>query len=509
MRRKLWLPIVLASLLGACQPPQTASIPKADPNPSPSADPVPEATSKVLDITVRELTLDETGTLRLEIDAPEALVLLPLVEPQNYFLRMDDAPASESLAYRALARRSLAPALRFQAASPRPRALPAASGYGDKILLNLPQGPANVNKAYDGAHCLIYVDPQGASPSQAQIQQLGKAFDEQLYPKVKETLGQEPGGRPTEPVAPEHDGFNRGDDRFVLVLSQQFQDEAATSRIDDTFPPTALESMVLWEDSNFGKFLYLDPTASVSQILPTLASELGRAVFFLQRLEHYSALKGEGLPAGQSLAYLLDEEGWEDYWLSAAMGQFAKVACGYTPDAGDRDALVAVSRFLDVPSQYRLDMFPDDEGHPNNDGQLLLFTSYLQGLKPGFAKNLATSSKFGTAAISDVMGKDFSALFRDFSLATVLDGLKGVPATYDIPHVNLHKTYTIGNERYPFAGAGASMTGVAMGQGALQTIMLRGRFPQTPTRLALSAGKARKASLVIFRPSESARFSEE
>ncbi|MNT22089.1 hypothetical protein D3C72_1574610 [compost metagenome] len=215
------------------------------------------------------------------------------------------------------------------------------------------------------------------------------------------------------------------------------------------------------------------------------------------------------VPVGQDPAYLFAEETFADYWLHPLMGQLTRLVCGYTPEAGDRDALMAVGKYLELPSMYRLYMPSLEGAYDSNAGQLLLFSAYLHGLKPDFARGLGATQALGTEALEAALQKDFSMIFRDFSLATVLDGLAGVPARYTVPFVNLHHTYTVDGKPFPFTGAAPSMAGLVRGEGSYQTILLKGRLPQGKLQLGLNAGVAGKASLVLFRPSATARFIEE
>lgn len=502
-RRTPWLPLLLVGALTGCPLPQTVGTPSAEPTPTPTPSSTPEPPLQAQAITVRELALDENGLIRLEVDAREALVVLPLIEPQSFFVRLDTLPVETLPAYRtsALQRFSSPPAFRAPAPARRgmlaARSMEEAGGYGAEATFRVGEATVTAQQAYDGEHCLIYVDTRDAEEAAAKIMPIGQAFDTALYPKATQLLGTEPGGR-------EADGFNRGDDRIVLLMSQASSGAAASFDPYDLFP--AQDDGL----SNFGKILHLNPDAPTEQLLPSLARELGAMVFLTQRLEAYSHMPGgEALPVGRDPAYLLDEEAQSDFWLHPLMSSLTELVCGYTPESGDRDALEAVGKYLELPSMYRLDAPSVERAYDSNRGQMLLFSAYLHGLKPDFAQGLGAVQALGTEALAIAMQQDFPQLFRDFSLATVLDGLEGVPARYSIPFVNLHHTYTLDGKPFPFTGAGASMAGVVGGNAALQTIMLRGRTSQDNLRLGISAGAARKAVLVLFRPSASARFIEE
>jgi hypothetical protein len=486
-------------VLTGCPMPQTSGTPPVETSPTPTPSSAPEQTLDAFDVTVRELDLDANGQLRLEVDAPDALVVLPLIAPQGYFIRMDEAPEDALPAYRTAARSLLAPAPAFRGNArglQAVRSMEAAGGYGAEATFRVGEATITAQRVVDGEHCLVYVDTRDAAGAEAKLQQIGAAFDAMLYPKATQLLGTEPGGR-------EEDGFNRGDDRIVLLMSSE------TAGPDASFDPTDLFPGDVDVLSNYGKILHLSAETPVEQLLPSLAEALGGLIFGMQRLETYSRMTGDNLPAGQDPTYLFDEEAGADRWLVPLMSQLTRLACGYTPEAGDRDALMAIGKYLELPGMFRLDTPSLYQAYDSNAGQMLLFSAYLHGLKPDFAQGLGSVQALGTEALAEALQKDFSTLYRDFSLATVLDGLAGVPARYTIPFVDLHHAYTVDGKPFPFAGAGAPTAGLVGGNASFQTIMLRSNLPQGKLRLGLSAGIAKKATLVLFRPSTTARFIEE
>lgn len=501
-RRPPWLPLLLMGALTGCPMPQTSGTPPVEASPTPAPSSAPEQPLTALDVTVRELELDKNGQLRLEVDSPEALVVLPLIAPQNYFLRLDEAPVSTLPAYRTSAWQPLAPRPAFRAPASAirgmqtVRAMEAPEGYGEEATFQVGEATITAQRVVDGQHCLVYVDKRDAAGSETKLQQIGAAFDATLYPKATQLLGTEPGGR-------SEDGFNHGEDRIVLLVSRETTDPAAYF---DPFDLFAGDGETL---SNYGKILHLSAEKPVERVLPSLAEALGGMIFSMQRMETYSRMTGEALPAGMDPTYLFDEEAGADHWLTPLMSQLTRLTCGYTPDTGDRDALMAVGKYLDLPTMYQLDAPSLERAYDSNMGQLLLFSAYLHGLKADFANGLGSQEALGMDALAIAMDTDFPALFRDFSLATVLDGLAGVPARYSIPFVNLHHTYTLDGKPFPFVGAGASMAGVVGGTGSLRTIMLRERFPQAKLRLGISAGAAKHATLILFRPGRTPRFTEE
>ncbi len=480
----------MVTALTGCPSPQTAGTPPAEPTPAPSASPEPP--QEALEIEVRELALDANGQLRLELEAPEALVVMPLIEPQRYFMRMDEAPIDTLPAYRTAGLKTLSMPPVRRAPAPAPRAMEAPEGYGQDASFQVGAITVDATRAFESPNVLIYVDKRDAATTAAKIQAIATAFETRLYPAITQLLGAAPGGRA--------DGFNRGDDRVVLLMSRETSGAAVTFP-DDLFPPMDDSGL-----SNHGKIIHLSPDATPEQLLPSLAAEYGGLVFLMQRLETYSRMENRNLPVGQDAAYFFDEATFPDLWLHSLMARLAMQVSGYSAETGDRDALVAVGKYLDLPSMYRLDMPALPGAYEDNAGQMTLFSAYLYGQKPDFAKGLGSTEALGAKAVALAMQRDFPGLFRDFSLATVLDGLKGVPARYSIPFVNLHQTYTLDGKPFPFAGAGARTPGAVGGAASYQTIALRGHFPEGKLRLGLSAGVAKKASLVLFRPSATARF---
>ena len=490
----------MVGALTGCPQPQITGNPPVDatPTPTPTPSPTPPPSRDALEITVRELTLDVNGQIRLEAEAPEALVVLPLIEPQSYFLRMDETPVETMPVYRTAAARLRAAAPALRGAQAKPRAVETVEGYGAQATFRVGDETVNANRVYDGTNCLVYVDTRDEASTAALTTQIASAFETSLFPKAAGLLGSIPGGRA-------EDGFNRGDDRIVLLVSQETTDVAASFIPTDLFPP--LDNGL----SNYGKVLHVNAARSPQEVLPSLAHELGGMIFLMQRLEAYSRMlcPNDPQPVGKDLSYLLDEEAAADYWLYPIINLLTAQVCGYTPDSGNREALLAVGKYLDLPSMFQLDSASLEGVYDSNMGQSLLFGAYLYGQRPAFAKNLGANEALGAEALASAMQRDFPRLFRDFSLATALDGLAGVPSQYTIPFVNLHKTYTLDGKPFPFSGAGATMAGALGGSGTLQTIMLKGRFPQGKVRLGLSAGAAKKATLVLFRPSATARFIEE
>lgn len=492
----------MVGALTGCPLPQTAGTPPADPAPTPTPTPTasPDPARDPFEITVREVTLDETGAFRLDVEAPEALVVLPLIAPQNYFLRMDEAPIEGMPTYRTAALRTaglrpFAPAKARRNAAPALRAQETADGYGEQATFRVGDVTVNAKRAYESPHCLVYVDTRDEAGSAARVAAIASAFETSLRPKVTQLLGPTAGGRA--------DGFNRGDDRTVLLFSRETSDVPASFVPPDLFPPL--------DDgpSNFGKVLHVNALLSPEAVLPTLAHELGGMTFLMQRLEAYSRMTGEASPVGTDLGYLLDDEAASDYWLYPVMGLLSAQVCGYSAESGNREALLAIGQYLDLPNVFRLDTQALDGVYTSNMGQALLFAAYLYGQNPGFAKALGAQEALGMEAVTLAMGRDFAGVFRDFSLATALDGLAGVPARYSIPFVDLHQTYTLDGKPFPFSGAGAPMAAIVSGNGTMQTIMQKGRAPQGKLRLGISAGHARQATVVLFRPSATSRFIEE
>ena len=493
---------------------------------------LPETRSRQLqaleagDAAIQVKTLDlASGELSLEIAASEAILALTnptdlTLNVQAIFEGTERAAARQvsALGHASLDECGLRPHRKLPAIKPRLslRALeePTPSHSFDATRsfviggddLENPSPIPQARLVYDGAHCVIYLDDRDAaqlSPTDADA--LGKIFDTRTYPALTAAFGAEP----------EHPGdtFNFGEDRTVFLFSQALGTSlpGSAGMVDmlDFFHPDLLVDFGI--HSNYAKMVYMLPSA-ISPMTPgTMAHEFVHVLFAMKRQATYGALHGhkEQSAFGWDPSYYLDDQTYfSEKGMNEGLAELGKFIAGYSPS----DMPVAVERigrFLGNPHLFDLLFFDGPAG--SNYGGMGLFNSYVYGRNAAFPKNFLTAQGTGSAAIAEAAGIGFDGLYRDFTLAMVLDGLAApVPNRYQIPMVNLHATYDLGFGLGPLRGANDGTAPVTLHAPRPHGVRFsRVQFPTGKGKLTISGDPQLKASLILLDPARPQGFLED
>lgn len=359
-------------------------------------------------------------------------------------------------------------------------------------------------RLYDGAHCVIYLDDRDAawlSPEAAD--ELGRIFDTRTYPTLTEAFGQEP----------PHPGdeFNFGQDKTVFVFSRALGEAlpGSAGMVDmlDVLHPELVAQAGL--HSNYAKMIYMLPSA-ISPMTPgTMAHEFVHVLFSMKRQAVYGALHGQGGEFGWDPSYYSDDQTFfSEKGMNEGLAELGKFLAGYSPDKL-AIAIERIGRFLGNPQRFELLNFDGPAG--SNYGGMGLFNTYAYGRSSAFPMNFLTAEATGSAAIAEAAGQDFDGLYRDFTLAMVLDGLgDAVPARYQIPMVNLHTTYDTGGGLMPLRGANDSTSPLVLNAPRPHGVRFtRVHFPKGKGKLTIRGDVQLKASLVLLDPARPQGFLEE
>ena len=194
--------------------------------------------------------------------------------------------------------------------------------------------------------------------------------------------------------------------------------------------------------------------------------------------------------------------------MNEGLAELGKFLVGFSSEAHALNAQ-RIGYFLGNPQISDLLEFYGAAG--SNYGEMGLFNSYLFGRDPSFARTFLTATATGSAAIAEAMGTDFPGLFRDFTLALALDGLSpAVPPRYQIPMIDLHKTYDAGTGLLPLRGANDSTAPLVLTAPRPHGVRFtRVRFPNGKGKLTINGDPQLKASLILLNPSRPQGFVED
>lgn len=369
-------------------------------------------------------------------------------------------------------------------------------------LTTVPQA----TRLYDGEHCVIYLDDRDAQwLTREAAEELGRIFDTRTYDTLIAAFGPE--------APPPGSDFNYGQDKTIFLFSQglatSLPGSAGMVDMFDMFRPDLLADFGY--HSNYAKMVYLLPNAIGPMTPGTMAHEFVHVLFSMQRQTTYGALHGmqEDSVLGEDPSYVMDDQTFfSEKGMNEGLAELGKFIAGYSPDENAL-AVERIGRFLGNPMRFDLLNFDGPAG--SNYGGMALFNSYVYGRQPAFARNFLTASATGSAAIAEAAALDFEGLYRDFTLAMVLDGRGNhVPPRYQIPMVDLQKTYDLGTGLMPLRGANDSTAPVVLhAPGAHGVRFTRVRFPSGKGKLTIKGDARLKANLVLLDPARPQGFLED
>ncbi len=468
--------------------------------------------------SIRLQALDlASGPVSLDLEASEAILALTNPTPETLTVQAafegTERPEAQrhvaSLGGPPLAECGIRPYRPFASLAPRAprlpirgmeapapsRALEATMSFilgGNESDTSIPVPQATLR--YPGTHCAIYVDDRDAealTPEDAEA--LGRIFDAQSYDRLVAAFG-------AEPPNP-GDGFNFGQDKTIFLFTEALAESTPGSAgmvdmVDFHRPEVTAQAGL---ETNYAKMVYMLPSAMGPMTPGTMAHEFVHVLFALKRLTTYADVHAGGGGFGWNPAYYLDDTTYfAELGMNEGLAELGKFIAGYAPD----DLGIAVERigyFLGNPQLFDLLNFHGAAGA--NYGGMSLFNSYLYGLDPTFPQRFLTAEATGSEAIAEAMGKDFPGLYRDFTLAMALDGMSPlVPSRYQIPMVDLHKTYAVGAGLQPLRGANDSSAPLVLNAPRPHGVRFtRVRFPSGKGKLTLSGDPRLKASLIVLK----------
>lgn len=146
-----------------------------------------------------------------------------------------------------------------------------------------------------------------------------------------------------------------------------------------------------------------------------------------------------------------DNDSDEENWINEGMSDFAEYLCGYGHPWGH------VNYFLDHPENSLVvwDEYYTAETGPEtlaDYGQAYLMQLYLNDqFGQDFIKALATNEKNGIESVNDVLKefgikKDFNDIYRDFSIALVVDSQKPGNGAYNFDSIDVKVNFDSANE---------------------------------------------------------------
>jgi hypothetical protein len=250
-----------------------------------------------------------------------------------------------------------------------------------------------------GRHCQVYVDRDHADRSRLQptVEDAVRTFDEDIYPRARQQLGQaldvDRDGRFTILFTGWLDRLQRGQVALGgFVRGSDFYRDMA--------PPFGNRCDVMYLNTN------LKPGPHLRTLL---AHEYTHAVVFSEHVF------GEYLPVASRQD--------EDSWLNEALAHLNEEAHGYSWSNLD----YRVSAFLNAPHRYRLvvrDYYLERLWRdPGTRGSAYLFLRWCnEAVVPGLPGRLVRSNLQGVLNLEVATQRAFGALFRDWSTSLLQGG---------------------------------------------------------------------------------------
>lgn len=285
--------------------------------------------------------------------------------------------------------------------------------------------------AYVGEHCYVFVDDQvGPGTLDARVDQIGRAFDTQIFPTDARLFG-----------APLAQGVN-GDPRISLLISPVVGNYGKDTTIGyftlrDLFAPGSDPTNPVLKRSNQRLMLYVSPyvvsRGQPSDYLGTIAHELQHLINASQRLFRDRSRQAKT----------------EDLWLDEGLSMFAMEANGYGLGSDGSVVFNHVAGYLAEPGAYSLTDWAANPGE-SGYGAVYLFTTYLaERFGEPILGELVASPQTGVQNVHTRLaarGTSFRQVFDDWVLANLLDDT-GMSADPRHQYRNLSLLGTYGSRR--------------------------------------------------------------
>jgi hypothetical protein len=251
---------------------------------------------------------------------------------------------------------------------------------------------SSATRVGEGNHCIVYLE-QGRSVDQNTIDSIISQFDNYIYPNETSTFGSEP-----DP------GIDNNPKIFILLLDIK-DGQIPGGYIAGYFDPLNEYDISISPYSNQKEIFYMDIKQGVPgdpQFLRILAHEFQHMINWQQKTN------------------LLNVH--EETWLDESMSEIAPVVCGYGPDYEEVygyellpwDSLVGWNDTLnDYNTVYMWAQYMKDR------------VTNIDGSGHGVFWNIDHTGNVGINAVNSALstvgyGKDFSGVFRDWSIANYL-----------------------------------------------------------------------------------------
>jgi len=265
-------------------------------------------------------------------------------------------------------------------------------------------------RAGEGNNCIVYLEQQGRSVDQNTINSIISQFDNTIYPNETSTFGLEP-----------NPGIDNNPKIFILLLDIK-DGQIPGGYIAGYFDPLNEDDISISSNSNQKEIFYMDIKQGVPgdpRFLRTLAHEFQHMINWQQKTN------------------LLDVS--EDTWLDESMSEIAPVVCGYGPDYEEVygyelqpwDSLVGWHDTLnDYYTVYMWAQYVKDR------------VTNIDGSGHGLFWNIDHTGYVGINAVNSALstvgyGKDFSGVFRDWSIANYL-GLTTISGHPEWSYLTIH-----------------------------------------------------------------------
>jgi hypothetical protein len=281
-------------------------------------------------------------------------------------------------------------------------------------------------KAGEGNHCIVYIE-QGQSVDPAVINSIMNQFDNTIYPDETSTFGSEP-----------NPGIDGNSKIFILLLDIEdgYSSNPYLGYVAGYFDPMNEDDTSVSPYSNQKEIFFMDINPGVpgdSTFIRTLAHEFQHMISWNEKTNILGVL--------------------EDTWLDEAMSEIAPVVCGYGPDYEEVysyelipwDSLIGWdSQSYDYATAYMWAQYMKDRV-TNTDAS-----------GHGVFWNIDHTSSVGINAVNSALstvgyGKDFTDVFRDWSIANYL-GLTSITGHPEWSFTSIHTEAGYATEIGPLPG---------------------------------------------------------
>lgn len=264
------------------------------------------------------------------------------------------------------------------------------------------------------AQSYIFVDEKIAQPSDALMDGLRSAFENNILPTIRDVFGNEPATGPD------------GDERITILLTDGLRDGVAgIFNSADLFARSV--SNVQLRESNERKIVY---------VTYSLDSEVTRHGVIAHELQHMVNFWQKRMNAGSGV--------FETIWLNEGLSKYAEEVCGYGVLDGDRNTALLLRLSQQNMSNLSLTQW---EGL-NSYGLAYLFVRFLahEGrygtTYRDVTRQLVRSGLTGISNVESVTSEGFSNTLARWALSLYLNRHQsGSPDEYGFYNLNLEGTY--------------------------------------------------------------------